>query len=152
MSCQKYAAAFLSLAISAGILGCGGDTIGRNAVTGTVTMDGAPLDYGAINFLPDAGNSAQVGAGAVIENGEYSIPREQGLPPGKYRVAITSPSGGAPSEPDKGLTAEQAMNQATVASKEQLPPKYNTETELTAEVSAGSAPLQFDYKVESIKE
>lgn len=141
-----------ALLVCLALAGCGGaQSIGRKAVTGTVSMDGKPMDYGSINFQPIEGNSKQIGAGAVVENGAYSIPADQGLTPGKYRVVITSPTGGKPSGPQKGESPEEAMKRAGTPPTERLPPKYNSESELTAEVTA-SAPPKFDFKVESIKE
>src|SRR5688572_116279 len=72
--------------------GCGGsDGPERYAVSGSVTLDGQPLDSGSILFGPegDGGN----GGGATITNGEYSIPADSGLVAGKYRVRITSAGG-----------------------------------------------------------
>ena len=148
----RSCAALLALGICAGILGCGGTpSIGRKAVTGSVNMDGKPLDYGSINFEPMSGNSKQIGAGAVIENGKYSIPADQGLTPGKYRVAITAPTGGKPGAPPKGESAEEGMKRAGTPPTERLPAKYNVESELTADVTEKASAV-FDFKVESIQQ
>lgn len=60
---------------------------GRVAVSGTVTLDGAPLASGAINFRPAEGLQAN-SAGARIENGRFELPADAGLLPGTYTVVI----------------------------------------------------------------
>lgn len=133
--------------------GCGGaEGVGRQAVSGTVLMDGKPLDKGAINFQPHEGGKHLVGSGGVIENGNYSIPAAQGLTPGKYMVSISAPEVSGPSGPVAGQSAEDAMKAVATAGapKERLPKKYNAATELMADVTQ-SGPNKFDFKVDSIK-
>src|SRR4051794_27321646 len=72
--------------------GCSGDSSGRHAISGTVKLDGAPLEKGNISFQPVEGGLTS--SGAVISQGEYSIPRDKGLPAGKYRVEINSAAAG----------------------------------------------------------
>src|SRR3954453_17607629 len=80
--------------------GCGGeaDSLPRQAVSGTVTMKGAPLPAGMIQFQPTAPHRV-TGGGGGIPDGAYSIAKAQGLVPGTYRVSITS-----------GATAAQPAN------------------------------------------
>ncbi len=91
--CLGLAAAACFILASAA--GCGGgDPLQRQAVSGTVTFKGQPLDKGTITFLPaDSQSKAQPG-GATVANGQFSLPAAQGLAPGKYRVQISSPVGG----------------------------------------------------------
>ena len=135
-------------------VGCGGgaDSVGRQPVSGVVQMDGKPLDKGAINFQPFEGGKHLVGAGAVIDNGNYSIPADQGLTAGKYTVAISAPEPSSQSGPVAGQSAEDAMKAVATAGapKERLPAKYNSTTELMVEVKA-SGTNKFDFKVESAK-
>jgi hypothetical protein len=69
--------------------GCGGadDGLNRQQISGKASSDGAPIPVGSISFEPLVAGG--VGSGAVIANGEYVIPSESGLPPGKYRVTMT---------------------------------------------------------------
>lgn len=135
------------------VIGCGGEkNVGRQPVTGTVLMDGKPLDKGAINFHPHEGGKHLLGAGAVIENGKYSIPADQGLVAGKYTVAISAPEPSKQSGPAKDLSPEDQMKAVSDAGvpKERLPAKYNSTTELMVDVkSTGSN--KFDFTVDSIK-
>ncbi|MDB5335429.1 MAG: hypothetical protein JWN70_1048 [Planctomycetaceae bacterium] len=133
--------------------GCGGaEGVGRQPISGTVLMDGQPLDKGAINFQPYEGGKHLVGSGAVIQNGTYSIPGAQGLTVGKYMVAISAPETSAQSGPVSGQSPEDAMKAAATAgaAKERLPKKYNATTELMVDVTP-SGPNKFDFKVDSIK-
>jgi hypothetical protein len=61
--------------------GCARDDHGRQKVFGTVALGGEPLPEGAIEFFPAGGPPGPAG-GALIRNGAYAIPREQGLTPG----------------------------------------------------------------------
>ena len=62
-------------ALAACTAGCGQpDYTGprRFPLSGNVTYDGEPIDFGSISFLP-AGGEQRV-SGGIIENGSYSVP------------------------------------------------------------------------------
>ena len=80
----RVALALLSLAAFLPLAGCGGDPLGRHAISGTVKVDGAPLTKGNISFQPTEEQPTM--SGAVVQAGKYSIPRQNGLVAGKYRV------------------------------------------------------------------
>jgi len=73
----------LGLLLLAGCSGSGG----RRAISGTVTLDGAPLDGGSISFRPAPGNPAN-SAGATITNGAFRMTAAKGLKPGEYLVTV----------------------------------------------------------------
>lgn len=129
--------AFCSLACA---WGCGADDpLNRRAVSGTVTLDGTPLQQGAVSFTPQ--QQGGVASGAVIESGQYSIPAEKGLSKGKYLVAITSAQSGS--------AAQEAMpGDATPAeATEQIPEEWNTKSTQTVEVGDDIAcTFNFDIK------
>lgn len=76
-----------SVAAFALFSGCGGSNpLGRKAISGNVTLNGSPVNNGSIEFEPL--QEGGVSSGGVITGGGYSIPAEQGLPIGKYRVVI----------------------------------------------------------------
>ncbi len=134
--CNLYinSALVLALGLAAGCSG-GGDDLPREAVAGTVTLDGQPLANGVIQFNPagkDAAGSAAVSAGGQIAGGKFSIPREGGPVPGKYSVAIYSAARGERTKP-----AQVGGGKPAELAKELIPAKYNTATELTAEVKKG---------------
>ncbi len=114
------------------VWGCGGDKL--PTVKGKVTLDGQPLENGAISFVPADGATAT--AGGVITNGEYSIE----VPPGPKKVEITASKvvgqrpayEGDPNSPMIDITESI------------IPPRYNTQTELTREVQPGENTFDFD--------
>ena len=62
------------------LAGCG-PASDRLAVTGNVTLDGAPLDRGSIRFS-SLGDQKLLVSGGLIQEGEYNIAQEKGLRPG----------------------------------------------------------------------
>lgn len=112
-------------------IGCGQKkTNNRLPVSGKVTLKGAPLDNGSIQFMPpDVGG--QFGGGAVIANGEYSIPEQQGLPAGKYKVVI---SAGTPGPP---IPEGEAPGESGPPAEERIPPEFNVNSDKIVEIAAG---------------
>src|SRR5262249_51904441 len=74
--------------LAAALAGCSDPYAGKMEVTGAVKLAGQPLKDGSIIFEPLDGQGTQ--SGAAITNGEYKIPRPNGLKPGKYLVKITA--------------------------------------------------------------
>jgi hypothetical protein len=134
------------------VVGCGGGekSVGRRSVSGTVLMDGSPLNHGAIDFRPDGPGTHLVGGGSVIKDGKFSIPTDRGLVPGKYKVSISAPDSASPDVQGKS-PEEQMKAVATTTIKERLPAKFNSATELSAEVKSSGA-NEFHFKVESVKD
>jgi hypothetical protein len=124
-----------------GLTGCGGET-NKKAVSGTVAWKSQPLETGRIRFLPaDAGVHTETGA--VITDGKFDIPSEHGLLPGKYKVKISSPdpkSGGGPPDAPPG-------DRGGYPATERIAAKYNSKTELTAEVTADGK-NHFEFKLD----
>lgn len=109
----------------------------RHAVLGRVTWQGEPLANGIISFRPREDQPFE--GGANIQDGAYVIPREQGLTPGRYLVRIHS------SAADPSLPPLPAGERDMRPGVEVLPGKYNTASELTAEISSwGRAHVSFD--------
>jgi hypothetical protein len=134
---RSAAGMFLVLALfSVTFAGCGPENK-RRAVSGTVTFRGEALETGSISFLTAAGPAG----GALIRDGKFQLPAEQGLEPGKYKVTISSPKG------EGERTPEQIAAGASVPAKEQIPAKYNRDTTLNLEVTPGG-PNEFDLKLD----
>ena len=115
-------AGFLVAALT--LAGCGGD--GTAEVTGNVTVDGTPIEAGAIRFVPVDGKSPT--AGAEIKQGRYAARVPVG--PAKVGISMSKVVGkkklyATPNSPEMPITAEA------------LPPKYNEKTELTFDVQPG---------------
>jgi hypothetical protein len=113
-----------------GAVGCGN---GLSSVSGTVTLDGAPLAGGAgvdasVGFYPD-GQPGAPGIGYLDSNGHYKlmVGSQEGIAPGKYAVAIsatkiimpkekTGTPGGVPITPRKYADSRQSGFRADVQS------------------------------------
>lgn len=125
----------LALVVSSLAGGCSSqseDGITRVAVSGKITLDGQPLVSGSITLSPQGSGPS---AGGEITNGTYAIGVASGPSAGPYRAEIRSmvPTGrkipnndGAPGE-----MMDEIYNQ--------IPPNFNTRSELTIEIKAGSA-------------
>lgn len=115
--------------------GCGGgDGLDRQAISGQVTLDGAPLESGSIRFEPVDGRG--VASGAVIIDGAYQVAAAQGLTPGTYHVSISSAGNAVPAQP--------SMDNEAPLPEERIPVRYNTETELQITI-APQGPTDFPF-------
>lgn len=129
-------AGFLAAVIAA--TGCGGGD-GRQKVSGAVTYKDEAIKSGIISFVPK-GSTAPAG-GSPITDGRYEIPASAGLPPGEYDVVISVPTAAPPKDPDDEEGPGVGGEKETA---ETLPAKYNSNTELRAEIKAGEK-NEFDF-------
>jgi hypothetical protein len=111
----------------------------RYALSGKVSYDGQPIDWGSISFLPKAGSEQRV-SGGLITDGKYSVPEAQGANAGMHRVEIRwrKLTGRKIRDPDSGEMYDER--------KEGLPPRFHADSELTAEVSDKQTTFDFDLK------
>ncbi len=121
------------------LVGCGGGSVdGRYGLSGKVTLKGAPLAKGTIEFSSGQGGGPL--SGTTIENGQYTIAAESGLKPGTYTVRISSieeAGGGAPAAPGPESTMQ--------VGKELIPAEFNINSTKTIEVkTSGNA---FDFAI-----
>jgi len=134
----RLAACLCLVLIGLGAAGClgtsAGDNLPRQPVAGIVLVDGRPLSRGSILFFPAHHPilGTAVSGGDAIHNGRFSIPREKGLVPGRYRIAISEegrhrPLGERGTEPAK----------SEIVADEIIPDRFNIDTELEVEVKAG---------------
>lgn len=118
------------------ISGCGGERSDLGEVTGTITLDGQPLSNAQIQFVPNGGVGSTA-YGKTDSNGHYSMMFSRdasGASLGENGVRISTADVG-----------EQDGEEVVI--KEQVPPKYNSETELVADVQSGAN--IFDFALES---
>jgi hypothetical protein len=111
--------------------------------SGEVRYNGQPVAEGMIYLDPTDPPSNRPTAGP-IRDGKFHIPATDGLLAGRYRVRIAandpaSKSANAPQIDADGLPSGPAY-------KELIPAKYNTNSELTFEVKAGTNEHTFDLK------
>jgi hypothetical protein len=122
------------------VLGCAESGSRRYAVSGVVKWQHKRLDQGAITFLPED-PSIGSGGGAMIHDGEYSIPAKQGLLPGRYKVTITS------ADPRNKAPDPDSPPGYLPVPKDRIQAKYNTQTTLTADVQPQGTNT-FNFEVE----
>ena len=132
------------------------DSLPRERVSGTVTLDGKPLVSGKITFMPADPASGGVPAEATIADGAYEVPRDEGPVPGAYRVTISAlEPGAAPAKPaprsrvadaTSGTGAPDVAAEAPL--RESIPTKYNAQSTLKADVTKGGT-NGFDFPMTS---
>jgi hypothetical protein len=103
------------------LTGCGPKEAPLLKVSGTVAVDGVPVEYGYISFIPlDEGFGPQAGP---ITNGSFEFPAR----PGPMRVEIRA------TRPVKG----------TISRIEYIPARFNKESTLTEDVSEHNRRFEF---------
>ncbi len=108
--------------------GCGSsDGLNRQAISGSVTLDGQPISLGAILFEP-ATQESGTAVGATIRHGDFAISTREGPVPGSYRVRVYS-SSGIQAPPATGQTDRTPRPMV-----ERVPARYNNRTELLERV------------------
>lgn len=129
--------------------GCGGKSdqpeLGR--VTGTVTLDGAPLGGVAVVFHPDNGRPAR---GRTNAEGKYEltyIGNTPGSKIGNNRVEIAPNEEGEEDSGDAGDTENTGAAKRPTRGKIEIPARYNIKSELKADVKPGEN--VFDFKLDS---
>ena len=136
----KYtrAAALAAAALSLFVSGCSG---GGGTVSGTVTLDGTPIQGGVVTFHPVGEGPSAIGA--VKKDGTYevTIGNQTAIPPGEYLVTVdygeatTSEPGPGPPKPPpvpKRITPDKYANKDT--------------TDLRVTVKAGSNKIPLELK------
>jgi hypothetical protein len=101
-------------------------------VSGTVELDGKPLDDGSISLYGAEGTAPQT---FEVKNGKF----EGQATPGKKRVEISAFRPGKPA-----MMGDKEV-EGTGGKENYLPSRYNTESKLTAEVTATAInPTKFE--------
>lgn len=120
------------------IVGCG-EADSRQGLSGNVTLKGEPLPSGSIQFESVAGQSPVFSTGAMIKDGSFVVPAgKSGLPAGLYHVIINAAS-------TPFLAPGPPGSQPVMETKELVPAAYNTDSEVTVEVSKeGENEFTFD--------
>jgi len=134
----------LNFCLAAGLfvlfVGCAQpNPLGRKALSGAVTLDGAPLQRGAIEFHPLTEGGVQ--SGDLIEAGRYSIPTHQGATPGTYRVVIYD-TFESPPLPAGHMPGDDVLP----APKLKVPPDWNSKSQHTIEVKK-KGPFKFNFDI-----
>ena len=85
-------------------------------------------------------------SGGVISSGKFDVPANKGLTPGTYTVRVYSadPPSDKPAAPDPGAPGGGGYPMA----KDRIPPKYNSESTRTVEVTRGGD-NRFSFEITS---
>jgi hypothetical protein len=121
------------------VAGCGG---GGCAVQGKVLLDGEPVSEGRIALRPKQPGPNARTVQAVVSEGQFQFIPAQGVVPGAYSVVIT-----ARRKTGQQLPPEEGSGEVLDRYEQYLPPKYNTRTELTADISGGTNDLLFELEL-----
>ena len=119
------------------IAGCGDNQV---RIRGNVTLDGKPIDTGAISFIPDDLSKGQT-AGASITLGEFQVVGNNLPPPGLYRVEIRGQKKTGKQIPAGSPSPPGTMLEETI---EAVPAKYNHNSELKQELKTGDNNINFE--------
>jgi hypothetical protein len=140
LSCLYFLFAVSSLTLS----GCGREQI----VTGKVTLNGEPVAKATVTFMPEQGTEGGAAKGETRDDGtfEIKVPKDQKLPPGKYKVMIVkyvNKKGEVPAEDDP----EIMMGSGDI--RNVIPYQYSDfdNPQIVVEIKSGDNALQpFDLK------
>lgn len=128
--------------------GCGGvsDQPELGQVTGSVTLNGKPLSGVAVVFQPESGRPAR---GMTDANGKYEltyIRQTKGTKVGPNRVEIAPSEDGEAAETENEGSESTPVAKPSKSGKPTIPSRYNTQSELKAEVKAGKNTFDFELK------
>jgi len=123
---QRFHWSWVAVVVAATLAGpgCGG---GKVPVTGTVQLDGKPIEGAVVTFHPADQGKGQTATGTTDKDGVFHLSTTKpsdGALPGEYKVTVTYSEGPVPSAPATGMKA--AFEGLDKARKEtRKPPKYS---------------------------
>ena len=133
------------VAIAACVAGCGGPDDGRVEVAGTVKLKGKPIrDGAAVSFsaLENQGTEANV----PLSSGAFTLPRANGLKPGRYLVRVTLGDGRTAVNPTDSGAPPGPGGGTNVISKELVPADWNRNSKQQVTVTK-DGPNTFDFDI-----
>jgi hypothetical protein len=113
-------------------------------VQGSVTYDEQPIASGTIEFMPAAGTKGAM-AGAVIQDGSYTVPKDRGVHVGgKYKVSVVAiqKTGRKVAE----MTDKDGRGLDEFANY--IPAQYNSATKLEVQISTDN-PNRHDFHLKN---
>jgi len=128
----RYASIFLS----SFVLGCGGgDTPKLGTVTGTVTLDGKPVEGASIQFEP-VSSGLPTAFGRTDAAGKYELWYSRGNKGASLGEAIVRIQAFQDADEDSGQKKRPEI----------IPVKYNAQSDLKVEVKRGAQTHNFELK------
>jgi hypothetical protein len=142
-----YQHACLAMLLIALFGGCSGPEDPTIPVWGKVTVNGAPVKHGDIEF--GGKENSGLRRGAMIIDGKYRTAPMQGLLPGNYVVRIFSvPAQTTEPTDSDSLPGDEELGAA--ASRDVIPPAYNMRSKLTVTVTE-EGPNEFNFDIDTTK-
>jgi len=118
-----------------GVVGCSGSS-DVQPVSGTVTLDGAPLAGVMVRFTPTSGEKRTTSLGKTDAQGHYELrysSQQQGALIGTHMVQVVNLDG----QPEPGMPKAR-----------KVPKQYDVHSDLTAEVTSNGQNV-FDFDLTS---
>lgn len=128
----------LTMVSMLGVTGCGGKTPPTGYVSGVIKLNGQPLEGATVEFTPTTGRSS---VAVTDSSGKYVLKYTNtvdGALIGEHTVRIST--GVAGSASNEGGASSAGM-------PERIPPSYNAQSEVKADVKSGNN--TFDYDIDS---
>jgi hypothetical protein len=122
------------------VFGCSrGGGANRGAISGTVNLDGKPVEQGSILFTPVEDTRGSV-AGGEITDGRYQLPAKIGPAVGRNRVQIRAMRKTGKMVPKAfGHPGEMVPERV-----EAIPARFNSKSALEVEIKPGDNTADFD--------
>jgi hypothetical protein len=123
------------------VAGCGRGQQGpvHASVSGTVKLDGKPIEQGSVLFTPAEGVKGMA-AGGVIENGRYQLSSQRGPTLGMNRVEIHAAKKSGRKIPKPMSSTGEMIDEAIDA----VAPQFNSQTTLRVEIKPGDNTADFE--------
>ena len=141
LKCQKrlpWGSCVILVILLTATVGCSN----RASVSGTVTLDGQPIDGGAISFIPDD-NAKDSASWGKIKEGYYLIRAGDGPVPGPHRVEIRwSRKTGRKTYALPPASPTEVIEEV----REVVPARYNSQSKLKAEIETGENTVNFELE------
>ena len=123
-------------------VGCGDpSTAKRGEVSGIVTLDGKPIEKGAIVFVPMNGTPGPT-AGAEIHDGRYFVDRSMGPPVGDNNVQFRSAIYTGRKVPDR--TRQKMIDEKI----DLFPASLREDSKLVRKIEPGRNVIDFDLSTQ----
>ena len=143
MFCLRLSSVFLIAAFLA--VGCTNPTDDRIEITGMVKLKNQPIKDGAIVMFEPLENQ-DTGGNATVSGGNYTIPKSNGLKPGKYLVRITAGDGKTAVNPVDPENPPGPGGGTNIMSKDLVPADWNVNSKKEIVVTK-EGPHKFDFDI-----
>lgn len=130
------------------LVGCQHESVKRMPLEGRVSFNGESIADGKIALIPHSREkNAGAPVSAFIQQGKFTFDAKSGPMLGSYRVEVEGYHKTGRQIPDLVTPLPPGQQRGTIDEKLPfVPPKYNSDSNLTAEVNADTKELNFDLK------